>query len=1371
MASLKKSVEDFLQKQLRVYQADCDRLIQDANTATRTAMDHVGRWHLELLQNSDDAKAVEVLMRFASEAVYIADDGQGFVSSAVGTISRTDLSDKKTGTIGRKGVGFKSVYTVSENPQIFSLDGEGLEFSLPRAEKWLMKNNINNFQKKIPYQCLPFFISRNEAERIDPILSELSGFSTVIKLPFKNAPQLDLVKFYSFGLLLFNHLKKLEIQYENDSDRSFTLKVSRGNSNIWTVTDSRQESPVKWRVFSPSPIAPPDEVLSQLNEDERERIENDFIGFIVAATLDERGLVCPTEEYYPVHVFYPADNDLAPVRLLLHAEFIVKSDRTALVSIQTDQFNNWVADQLAIYIIDFVQSVYDEREPTAYLRLLKPFEDRGSHEVARVLWDKITPQARDHLKLPDSSGELRLSCNEALLIGVTVEVTKARQILARSRGGSFLLHSAFDNKDEAREVLKKLDCQMAEDEDILEVIREFVPLMADDYEFIWICWCWLAKWVEVPNGDEFKERLSYVKELPIVPINDDLVPKNALHGSVTWRSENIYWKVPEWLPLHFLNDWFRDRILDLSEDDPVQNLINEFKIKEPGINVFENALGDAIKKYWENPTEDPKRFLKYIREINWLEQERETPKEWGRCPVPARIEGQDSTEWVEARHTYFGRGWGNECLARLYEKIEGIAWAQYSNIWNRKDDEKDILDRLGVFHYPRVVEWDCNDEIKQNEMRRITKSLPSNVYPEEPLKFYILEQLEKLDNLNVEKTADLLMILAVNWNDYYSNKQEEEVNCEGSRGGWKPRQRVTSFWWEQLKNKLKPPLANSRDNSVPLGKCWLPDKNTFKAIGDLLPVIDLKNVGAENEIVQEWLKKQVGVRTSIDSLTLEEWKELLETRIPHVITSDQASDEEKYSNKVVSWYETFLDSINDDDIKENCFSNTPLLCRKGDQWDYVGGDVPRWLSDVDYIEKAFREEVWFFYLPSRLRKRGKKVFGVDATSNGIEERPIFDNPLIPQNEEISRCLEEIRPYLYVLRRSQTKESKEKLKNHIKKLVMVVVDHLEVNLNLSGMTKTIQKNFMALGERLILDKCVCESADHAMPYLAQALAESLEVKRDADFYENLLRCKSENVIKSKILTKDAIDELNLGRYLNEYHSSEEEELTASETERSVENTENLTSDRVQEASQAARTSDTSSRRPDNFVEIEGTSPPSGTVRTTSSPELCLKDPETAPYKVDDTIDTQGAFYGGGEGGGIGGEIGSGAQHTLTQEERDSIEDCGRKVVERELRNKGYEVEQMPRNNPGYDIKATQQNETILIEVKAHLLRASQIILTIRELKEYHRRLTTEEGDVKWQLWNVQNLAVSGPTIQIAYYENIPEEAIRSKDFIVDLNKCT
>jgi hypothetical protein len=88
-------------------------------------------------------------------------------------------------------------------------------------------------------------------------------------------------------------------------------------------------------------------------------------------------------------------------------------------------------------------------------------------------------------------------------------------------------------------------------------------------------------------------------------------------------------------------------------------------------------------------------------------------------------------------------------------------------------------------------------------------------------------------------------------------------------------------------------------------------------------------------------------------------------------------------------------------------------------------------------------------------------------------------------------------------------------------------------------------------------------------------------------------------------------------------------------------------------------------------------------------------------------------GGGEGGGgSGGSSGEG-QKSLSSEDKLEIERASLEIAKRRLEETGYAVELMPKNNPGFDIRATKDGKVLKVEVKGHKGSARIVDLTIRE----------------------------------------------------------
>ncbi|MCH7759425.1 helix-turn-helix domain-containing protein, partial [Patescibacteria group bacterium] len=119
------------------------------------------------------------------------------------------------------------------------------------------------------------------------------------------------------------------------------------------------------------------------------------MSFVVAAPKNNEGEVIPIDIYPPMYVFYPVDNDISPIPLLLHAEFLVRSDRTEISKIKEGSFNSWVAKELAKAVIKFVAATYQKANPSFFLRLLKPFEvleNKQTSENTLLSYDEVATQ-------------------------------------------------------------------------------------------------------------------------------------------------------------------------------------------------------------------------------------------------------------------------------------------------------------------------------------------------------------------------------------------------------------------------------------------------------------------------------------------------------------------------------------------------------------------------------------------------------------------------------------------------------------------------------------------------------------------------------------------------------------------------------------------------------------------------------------------------------------------------------------------------------------------------------------------------------------------------------------------------------------------
>lgn len=405
MPTIRQAIDEFCGLRLQEYQADPDRAVRDARSAQESATDHLDRWPLELIQNSEDACAKKVSIQVTSEAIYFSDNGHGLKPEAIKSLSGTHLSIKEAGSIGRKGLGFKAVFGVSDSPQVFSHES-GLVFDRGRAHEWLAQNKVDLASHNVPYQWLPFYLARSVETAVDPILRSLAEYVTVVRLPMKSkehlADAVELLRSFPANVLLtFTKIESLSVELE---DGAFTVRVQRpsAGSGIAILSDSRSgEKPVRWRVRR-GVARPPDEVLGTIeDEDDRRRVRE--ASLLVAAPIGENDVVTSAMNDPALYVYYPTEEP-SPVPLLLHGDFFVKSDRTRILPLDKHPYNDWLAQHLARLVIEFVNGSYTRLDPAANLRLLRLRKDVASHPTSESLWKRIWQQAREHLLVADSSG-------------------------------------------------------------------------------------------------------------------------------------------------------------------------------------------------------------------------------------------------------------------------------------------------------------------------------------------------------------------------------------------------------------------------------------------------------------------------------------------------------------------------------------------------------------------------------------------------------------------------------------------------------------------------------------------------------------------------------------------------------------------------------------------------------------------------------------------------------------------------------------------------------------------------------------------------------------------------------------------------------
>lgn len=197
----------------------------------------------ELIQNAHDAHAEgsegQILVRLVIDGpdrgdLYVANGGRGFDWSNVQALRNIAVSSKTVGEgIGNKGLGFRSVETLTDDPRIYSQSDaekaerfDGFCFRFARQNEILQRAasvTTPEIAAKVA-ETLPRYLASMPLERQDAVIRSFArqGFATCVHLPLRRAQairaaeeQIDaLIKSKAPLLLFLDRLSKIAIEIE-----------------------------------------------------------------------------------------------------------------------------------------------------------------------------------------------------------------------------------------------------------------------------------------------------------------------------------------------------------------------------------------------------------------------------------------------------------------------------------------------------------------------------------------------------------------------------------------------------------------------------------------------------------------------------------------------------------------------------------------------------------------------------------------------------------------------------------------------------------------------------------------------------------------------------------------------------------------------------------------------------------------------------------------------------------------------------------------------------------------------------------------------------------------------------------------------------
>ena len=247
-----------IQKEYNSYFKDGDpekpltRAGKGAINPTRALLDNFteyNRFIEEMIQNAEDSESTEIIFHINKDKIIIENNGKPFDKADVSSIAIVGDSTKQdSGSIGMFGLGFKSVFLLSDNPLIhsgeFHFSFNSKTYIYPCLEEY-----DSSFDKKRTYVILPlkeYMVS----EILESVRKHYSQVGELI-LFLKNLKKIQ-IKDHELGEIIFEK-KKIE-------DRTLIYKTHNGQTQL------KSKWLIKNKEFKISKYA-----INSLKEDDRRR--------------------------------------------------------------------------------------------------------------------------------------------------------------------------------------------------------------------------------------------------------------------------------------------------------------------------------------------------------------------------------------------------------------------------------------------------------------------------------------------------------------------------------------------------------------------------------------------------------------------------------------------------------------------------------------------------------------------------------------------------------------------------------------------------------------------------------------------------------------------------------------------------------------------------------------------------------------------------------------------------------------------------------------------------------------------------------------------------------------------------------------------
>ena len=1066
-------------REIQTYQTNPDRITSDYRGEEETRLDYGGRAIWELLQNADDSLAPP--------------------------------SIKPAELIGAKGIGFKSVLEISDEPEIHSTAFH-FHFSSKKTMALLKSLQLCNDPPPMTFR-IPF--EKKPDEYIKELLDQ--NF-TVVRLPFREGKKDFVVQTLSHfdpRILLFcQYLEELHIIV---SENNYTIwKVKREDPGKLTDGDLiiREETGteiLKYRRWVKTWIA--DNSDKQLS-----------VSFCLP--LNNESLPIPTKEPLPLHVFFPTKEDM-PFHVLMHASFNLEQNRN---HVRKGDFDDALLNGLGYLLKRMVsENIPAETILKAFVPLIDPIEK----SLAKKIWVQCKSVLQEESFVPVVGGNLAnpLKC-QTWDFKIGRLVNKLEKYVIKSK----LVSPEIQDDKHCREALTILGAQDLNPLDYPKLLlfcknntlKECLEALKSLYQIV-------DKYLPTKESNKF---LEDCRDVPCW-WRENANPRPLRNTVPLFKKppENEY---PKWLLIDFLDmEFLREYEKIQGSDNKLRRwniLVREHLHDSTKVNFLNFCLLPELKKnsaseWWDKYSHDVLNLLK-----DWVQYGAGDESIWeneNRIQLGQALLIPTDKGWLPAIQCYAGKSWdGPEFFDNYFENISdrGIIRAPTKwpididldniNLW------KQILRFVGVSWELKLIPWKVDrlkgwkikgyagnwtvdspfeNKVNIKHWNRYWKEITPPKY-DRNTKFdweaTTHEQwaIEFFPDALPPKTIDRLNAIP-NPKKALSSKMFYTHEKKGYWGRTYSKSLPSFACWLLRKFTWIPckPTLFYPDNLVSCEQAYMPGTG----LKGLLPEIDIKiPEGQEGRNLETFLTQDLNIREELPPSSSSEWKKWLE-KLSNIDLQD--INKEQFKKTVRIFFKALL-ILPEKPKGISQGVRIPNLTmerdnKSGEESEYLSFLLPQkiyWLDKHYFAEPKTRSELIrrfnIFLMELNEGQKAQEWFELKPLSDFIKIIPKYG----PENQTIKQEMLSIYQEKYNALSAISKEIRLP-KPTILKLKVVKNLRLSVSDEKGEIARPIVTFWKGKDNILV---------EASTPYrgLGQVLSPHRN-KRQADFFENILRANS------------------------------------------------------------------------------------------------------------------------------------------------------------------------------------------------------------------------------------------------------------------------